>query len=246
MDFGNLIKRSAYRDGAVARFAPSPTGRLHIGGARNALLSWVMSRGAGGGDDAEFILRIEDTDQKRLVPGSVEEIVAGLKWLGISPDRTHTQSRRLNIYNEFLRDYDLMYFDGTRHRLGEETVRPYFCGMSEEGAAIVANRDKDPVAFDALVMKYLSAVKEVSTAGAARNKEEAVRAFIAGHRTGRWCRPWVGNAFVHLSATALGRSQDLRNYSVRIATQYGGETTWVGQNGRKQSSIPGRHTMLLS
>lgn len=47
MDFGSLIKKSSYRDGVVTRFAPSPTGRLHIGGARNALLSYVMSRGLG-------------------------------------------------------------------------------------------------------------------------------------------------------------------------------------------------------
>ena len=61
------------------RFAPSPTGYLHIGGARTALFSWMFARRHGG----QFILRIEDTDQKRLVEGAVEEIMASMRWLGL-------------------------------------------------------------------------------------------------------------------------------------------------------------------
>ena len=64
------------------RFAPSPTGPLHIGGARSALFSWLLARRYGG----QFILRLEDTDRKRFVPGSEEEINEDLRWLGLDWD----------------------------------------------------------------------------------------------------------------------------------------------------------------
>lgn len=64
------------------RFAPSPTGYLHIGGARTALFNWLYARRHGG----VFVLRIEDTDQKRSTPESVQAILDGLKWLGIDWD----------------------------------------------------------------------------------------------------------------------------------------------------------------
>ncbi len=64
------------------RFAPSPTGYLHIGGARTALFNWLYARRTGG----VFVLRIEDTDQERSTPESVEAILNGLKWLGIDWD----------------------------------------------------------------------------------------------------------------------------------------------------------------
>ena len=66
----------------VTRFAPSPTGYLHIGGARTALFNWLLSRGQGG----KFLLRIEDTDQERSTPEAVEAIINGLKWLGLDWD----------------------------------------------------------------------------------------------------------------------------------------------------------------
>ena len=64
--------------------APSPTGRFHLGNARNALFDYLLARQTGG----QFILRFEDTDQKRFVPGSEEEIVRSLEWLGITPDES--------------------------------------------------------------------------------------------------------------------------------------------------------------
>ncbi len=78
------------------RFAPSPTGVPHIGGTRTALFSYLFARHNKG----EFILRIEDTDQKRLVKGSEETIEEILKWLGLSPDKKLKQSERLSIYKE--------------------------------------------------------------------------------------------------------------------------------------------------
>ena len=66
----------------VTRFAPSPTGFLHIGGARTALFNWLYARGHGG----QFLLRIEDTDRARSTPEATEAILTGLKWLGLDWD----------------------------------------------------------------------------------------------------------------------------------------------------------------
>ena len=66
----------------VLRFAPSPTGYLHIGGARTALFNWLYARHTGG----TFLLRIEDTDQERSTPDAVGAILSGLEWLGLNWD----------------------------------------------------------------------------------------------------------------------------------------------------------------
>src|SRR5580698_9450971 len=66
----------------VLRFAPSPTGYLHIGGARTALFNWLYARHVGG----RFLLRIEDTDRERSTPEAVQAILNGLDWLGLHAD----------------------------------------------------------------------------------------------------------------------------------------------------------------
>lgn len=100
------------------RFAPSPTGYLHIGGARTALFNWLLARKAGG----VFILRIEDTDQGRNVEDSVGKILEDFRWLGLpwdegpevgGPVAPYFQSRRLNHYDHFaklLLQYGQAYF----------------------------------------------------------------------------------------------------------------------------------------
>ena len=86
------------------RFAPSPTGHLHLGGARTALFNWLLARRSGG----KFILRIEDTDRRRLVPGTQQSIMEGLKWLGLQWDEgpdvggsvgPYVQSSRAEIHS---------------------------------------------------------------------------------------------------------------------------------------------------
>ncbi|CEL59969.1 glutamyl-tRNA synthetase [Rhizoctonia solani AG-1 IB] len=88
------------------RFAPSPTGSLHLGGLRTALFNHVMARKLGG----EWALRIEDTDRSRLVPGSIDEIRKGLEWAGVmydhgpglgGPHAPYTQSERLDLYHQY-------------------------------------------------------------------------------------------------------------------------------------------------
>ena len=83
--------------GIVTRFAPSPTGFLHIGGARTALFNWLFARRHGG----TFILRIEDTDQERSTPESVVAILEGMTWLGMTWDEgPYYQTERRELYRK--------------------------------------------------------------------------------------------------------------------------------------------------
>lgn len=108
------------------RFAPSPTGRTHLGSGRTALYNYLLARQAGG----QFILRIEDTDQKRYVPGAEEELMDSLRWLGLAWDEgpdvggdfgPYRQTDRREIYQKYAKqliDSGHAYF--------------CFCGQSEE------------------------------------------------------------------------------------------------------------------
>jgi len=92
----------------VTRFAPSPTGYLHIGGARTALFNWLLARKTGG----KFLLRIEDTDQKRNTPAAARQVMDDLRWLGIEwdegpevggPTGPYFQSQRKDIYDKYVK-----------------------------------------------------------------------------------------------------------------------------------------------
>ena len=94
--------------GVITRFAPSPTGYLHVGGARTALFNWLWARRTGG----TFILRIEDTDQKRNTPTATAQVLSDLRWLGIDWDEgpqvggangPYLQSQRKDIYEQHVR-----------------------------------------------------------------------------------------------------------------------------------------------
>ena len=81
---------------ALVRFAPSPTGRIHIGNARTAILNWLMALKSGG----QFILRYDDTDTVRSTDDFATGIAADIDWLGIKPHRVEWQSRRFGHYDE--------------------------------------------------------------------------------------------------------------------------------------------------
>jgi len=111
------------------RFAPSPTGRTHIGSGRTALYNYLLARQTGG----TFILRIEDTDQKRYVAGAEKELIDGLTWLGINwdegpgvggPHEPYYQSQRRDIYQEYA------------HKL-IESGHAYYCFCSPERLELV-------------------------------------------------------------------------------------------------------------
>ena len=89
------------------RFAPSPTGALHIGGVRTALYNYLFAKRHGG----EILLRIEDTDSNRFVPGAEDYIIESFKWLGIKfdegvgiggPHAPYRQSERREIYKKYV------------------------------------------------------------------------------------------------------------------------------------------------
>jgi len=87
-------------DKIITRFAPSPTGELHIGGARTALFEYLAAKSTGG----KFYLRIEDTDRARFVEGSDKRLVEALEWLGLVPDNIDdivVQSERLDLYRKY-------------------------------------------------------------------------------------------------------------------------------------------------
>jgi glutamyl-tRNA synthetase len=83
----------------ITRFPPSPTGHLHVGGARTALFNWLWARKMGG----RFILRIEDTDAARSSEEMTRGILDGMRWLGLDWDEgPYYQSRRIDLYNEHI------------------------------------------------------------------------------------------------------------------------------------------------
>ena len=133
------------------RFAPSPTGALHIGGARTALFNWLLARGERSGDEAagrgrrgEMVLRIEDTDRERSTPENVEQIFDALRWLGIDWDGDPVyQSQRAGRHAEVV---EQLLDDGHAYRSGAGAgeVRAYkeahgnrgFRGEDEETGAV--------------------------------------------------------------------------------------------------------------
>ena len=100
----------------ITRFPPSPTGHLHLGGARTALFNWLFTRHNQG----KFILRFEDTDRERSKPEYVKSIIEALKWLGLDWDEgPYFQSKRLKIYQKYAQ------------KLFEEG-KAYYCECSKE------------------------------------------------------------------------------------------------------------------
>lgn len=127
----------------VTRFAPSPTGFLHIGGARTALFNWLYARHMGG----KFLLRIEDTDRERSTDTAIQAILDGLKWLGLDCDEDPVfqfsrRDRHAEVANQLLKDGKAYHCYASREELTEmrETARA-------EGRPPVYDgrwRDRDP------------------------------------------------------------------------------------------------------
>src|SRR2546426_2594574 len=117
------------------RFAPSPTGYLHVGGARTALYNWLFARHHGG----VFILRIEDTDADRSKPELVTAILDSLEWLGLSWDEgPFRQSERLARYREVAAELE---------RLGP--AYPCFCTTQElQARRARAEQERRPWEYD--------------------------------------------------------------------------------------------------
>jgi len=97
------------------RFAPSPTGYLHIGGARTALFNWMYARAQSG----KFVLRIEDTDTHRSRKEYVDEILESMKWLGLDWDELYFQSERFDIYRQYAQQ---LLSEGVAYKDGDAII----------------------------------------------------------------------------------------------------------------------------
>ena len=155
-------------DPIVTRFAPSPTGYLHIGGARTALFNWLLARGHAAPEGSKFLLRIEDTDRARHDEGAVDAILDGLRWLGLDwdeePVRQHERMDRHAEVARQLLDEGRAYrcalagddLDAARQKARDENARftsPYRDGGCPDGPASVRLRapvDGETVIDDAV------------------------------------------------------------------------------------------------
>ena len=124
----------------VSRFAPSPTGFLHIGGARTALFSWLLARHAGG----KFLLRIEDTDRERSTQAAVDAILEAMDWLGLEYDgealyQSHREARHNEVIDELVARGEAYWCECTaeeveamRERARAEGRKPKYDGRCRE------------------------------------------------------------------------------------------------------------------
>ncbi len=129
------------------RFAPSPTGHLHIGSVRTALYCWLFARHHGG----DYVLRIEDTDRARSTQQAIDAILDGLDWLGIGADETPVyQTRRFDRYAEVLQqmlDQDLAYrcycsreeIEAMRAEAQSKGLKPRYDGRCRDGSRVRDN-----------------------------------------------------------------------------------------------------------
>src|SRR5215470_19010829 len=92
----SLKKDNLSGSGPRVRFAPSPTGFLHVGSARTFIFNWLYARRTGG----TMVLRLDDTDVERNTEASVSSIFEGLKWLGLCWDEEYKQSERLQLHRD--------------------------------------------------------------------------------------------------------------------------------------------------
>ena len=134
----------------ITRFAPSPTGFLHIGGVRTALFNWIYAKKNSG----KFLLRIEDTDRKRSTDEAIDKIIEGLEWLGLSNDdeivyQHKNQKRHIEIANALLNN-ELAYRDWERKEDYEKLDVPHAIRFKtpKNGETIVNDKIQGEVKFN--------------------------------------------------------------------------------------------------
>ncbi len=139
-----MSERAVYR----TRFAPSPTGALHLGNARTFLLSWLRARSQGG----EILMRMEDLDHPRVKIEKVEQVYADLRWLGLDWDgEIMVQSRRVEIYREI---FKVLQQKGL--------VYPCFCSRADIQAAQSAPNLGDDLVYPNICRDNKSNIKAVA------------------------------------------------------------------------------------
>lgn len=165
---------------ARTRIAPSPTGRFHVANARNALFSYLVARQTGG----QFILRFEDTDQRRFVPGSEEEIIRSLEWLGLTPDESPVHGGEYGPYRQTERQESYLHYANVLVAKGH--AYPCFCTPERLDQMRKAQeaRKVDRVRYDGLCRRI--------------DPEEAARRVSAGEKhVIRFKMPYDGTTIAH-------------------------------------------------
>ena len=134
------------------RFAPSPTGYLHVGGARTALFNWLFARHHGG----SFILRIEDTDRTRSTDEAIDQIIASLRWLGLDWDEFYRQTDRFPIHQRYAEEL-------LRRGAAYEADGAVWFRMPKEGVTVVEDLIAGRVEFQNREFKDLVILRSDGT-----------------------------------------------------------------------------------
>lgn len=214
MDFGTIFTAMKANETPVrTRFAPSPTGSLHIGGIRTALVSYIIAKRFGG----SFILRIEDTDQTRYVPTAVDEIIRGLDYFGITPDESPINPGK---YGPYIQSQRLKQYSDTAQQMIEMGIA-YKCYMSADHMKLLKECGDAGVEE---VAKYYHALDEGD-----HSFEQIKKTVAAGIKHGRWFRQWPANSDIALTPPPNSE------YVVRFAAPYQGRVGWTEPTGHKYS-----------
>lgn len=156
-----------------SRFAPSPTGYLHIGGARTALFAWLWAKNK----NTKFVLRIEDTDKKRSTSDSIDAILEGMDWLGLEYDegpiyQSHRLERYKEVIDKLLQDDKAYYCECSKERLEKlrenkiaKKEKPKYDGLCRKknlknGVIRFLNNDKGKVIFNDIVKGSIEIANE--------------------------------------------------------------------------------------
>lgn len=201
--------------GTRVRFAPSPTGWLHIGGIRTLLVNYMFAQSVGG----RFYLRIEDTDRTRFVEGAVQNIIDTMEWFGIVPD---------NI-DDIMYQSDRLYEYKTYSRALIRNENAYYDWFNKKEMVII-REGLDKKATKQQQRKYQAFVRKVANewAGGDLTPAQVDKVFRVGLPYGRFYRAWAANDFVDLPLPPDHRS---RKPTVRFAAPITGRTSW-DDNGK--------------
>ncbi len=229
------------------RFAPSPTGPLHMGGVRTALYNYLFAKKHGG----DFILRIEDTDQERFVPGAEQYIIEALKWCGIEPNEgigfgdgpyaPYRQSERKPMYRQYaeqlIKDGHAYYAFDTSEELEEMRKRMEAMGSSSSYNAITRQNMKNSLTLseDEVKAKLEKGEPYVIRFKIPRNEEVRVKDLIRG---------WVVVNSAQLDDKVLFKSDGMPTYHLaNIVDDYTMKITHVIRGEEWLPSAP-LHVLL--
>ena len=211
------------------RFAPSPTGYLHVGGARTALFNWLFARRLGG----TFILRVEDTDVERNRPELVDGILDSMRWLGLDWDEGPVfQSQRLQMYRDAAQNLlaagaaYYCYCAPEKYAGGDAAPDTDGVDAGDSAKAIRKTRCACRALDDAgraALERYAPARRSVATTSATARPRSVTRYSTAGGR----------DEITRRSSTPASASSERRAASVRGGT---GPSTW--RNSLKRTAFP--------